>query len=283
MVRRRASTCFAFMLPKNQVGQLTCSQEPRGTLRGVSNKGVSSLHLRCIPIANPNPKYPGTFQPTAPANGRSFRRRGLHASQIARPSDFQHDGPSVCQAFPRWWRAHESGVSCSRPSTRLECRVQEKFGAPRTGSPRCALHLFTISPSARTYSNPVSLPIIAHAAKPRSSRPRSPGSSKSMTQALAQKNMNRQQRDACCDVLNGICECREEKWRLPSSLSIHHLTAPSSCWVATHLHRHRLPRPNRFGESLGHEWNRGRERVLGQSGWLPFFTTVASSASTLTC
>lgn len=27
------------------------------------------------------------------------------------------------------------------PSTRLECRVQEKFGAPRTGSPRCALHL----------------------------------------------------------------------------------------------------------------------------------------------
>lgn len=43
MARRRASTCFAFMLPKNQIGQLTCSHEPRGhCARGVSNKGVSS-------------------------------------------------------------------------------------------------------------------------------------------------------------------------------------------------------------------------------------------------
>lgn len=42
MVRRWASTCFAFMLPKVQVGAFDLFAGTEGTLRGVSNKGVSS-------------------------------------------------------------------------------------------------------------------------------------------------------------------------------------------------------------------------------------------------
>ena len=48
MVRRRASTCFAFMLPKNQVGAVDLFAGTEGdTARGVSNKGreVSSFAI----------------------------------------------------------------------------------------------------------------------------------------------------------------------------------------------------------------------------------------------
>jgi hypothetical protein len=48
MVRRRASTCFAFMLPKNQVGAVDLFAGTEGTLHGVSNKGVSSLLFRVV-------------------------------------------------------------------------------------------------------------------------------------------------------------------------------------------------------------------------------------------
>jgi len=70
MVRRRASTCFAFMLPKiakvrsGQTGQLTCSHEPRGTLHAespCSQQGslvfaFSGRAAAWFPILNPNPE-----------------------------------------------------------------------------------------------------------------------------------------------------------------------------------------------------------------------------------
>jgi hypothetical protein len=59
MVRRRASTCFAFMLPKNQVGAVDLFAGTEGdTARGVSNKGQESRLSLFLAIAsyNPNPK-----------------------------------------------------------------------------------------------------------------------------------------------------------------------------------------------------------------------------------
>ena len=76
MVRRWASTCFAFMLPKNTVGQVDLFARTEGTARSpVSNKGVSSIFWG-LAGGNPNPKYPRTVSPLC---GQSESRAPRHS------------------------------------------------------------------------------------------------------------------------------------------------------------------------------------------------------------
>jgi hypothetical protein len=75
MVRRRASTCFAFMLPKNQVGAVDLFAGTEGdTARGVSQQGTG---VSSFAISGPSPAITLTrsspvpsAEPNAPMAGR---------------------------------------------------------------------------------------------------------------------------------------------------------------------------------------------------------------------
>jgi hypothetical protein len=74
-VRRLASTCFAFMLPKNQVGAVDLFAGTEGgtlRVRGVSNKGVSSSLFWDASFITLTRSIPVPFQPAShePMAGR---------------------------------------------------------------------------------------------------------------------------------------------------------------------------------------------------------------------
>lgn len=77
MVRRRASTCFAFMLPENKVRAVDLFAQTEGVWRGVSPPTRESRLGRMVwaPACNPNPMYIRACRRACFANGSPFRRR----------------------------------------------------------------------------------------------------------------------------------------------------------------------------------------------------------------
>jgi hypothetical protein len=126
MVRRRASTCFAFMLPKSQVGAVDLFAGTEGTLHGVSNKGVSSLLFLGVARLTPTLSSPVLFSRTHTPIAARPAAGSCKPGQIALAMIFTTMTRPFA-GFPTLVEGSSPGHGSA--SARPGCRVQENFGA----------------------------------------------------------------------------------------------------------------------------------------------------------